>query len=138
MLSSSSQSRGYSSFKEEPALEVYVQYGHALNSMGLDSVASRSFDIAAIGRLVLGLLMYLFYSLTLSVEMIFGAMISILQSLNPFSWFMRGGNVLFEQWFGATPDTPSALDGVRGLFQICIMQCKKLVLLLQLLRFLWV
>lgn len=108
-LSSSSQSRGYKSFSE-PGVQAYVQYGHALQSLGLDSTANDAVDLMAVLRGVAGLVLLLSYSVALFADIIFGALIGILQAFNPFAWFMAGAKGVsegFAKWFGATPSDMS-------------------------------
>ena len=113
-LSGSSQSRSYDSFREE-GLKDYVLYGHALSALGLDSTANETFDILSIVRFIGGLFLMLVYTTSLSADAFFAVVISILKVLNPFAWFVDGVSEVsrsFSKWFGTTPGTPSALDGV--------------------------
>ena len=115
-LSGSSQSRGYDAF-DEPGLQAYVQYGHALQAMGLDSTANETFDIAAIVRWIAGLFLFVGYTMALVADVFFGAIIKILQMFNPFAWFMAGAkgvSEVFSKFFGTTtkPDNWAGFDGL--------------------------
>lgn len=113
-LSSSSQSRSYDSF-EEQGMQNYVLYGHALSSLGLDSTANESFDIMSIVRALGGWLLAASYTTALVADLFFLAALSILNMLNPFSWFINGVQAVsanFANWFNDTPETIAALDGV--------------------------
>lgn len=115
-LSGSSQSRGYDAF-DEPGMKAYVQYGHALQAMGLDSTANETFDIAAIVRWIGGLFLFVGYTLALLADVFFGAIIKILQTFNPFAWFMvgaKGVSEVFAKFFGVTtkPDNWAGFDGL--------------------------
>jgi hypothetical protein len=118
-LSASSQSRSYMSFRgNESALLAYVQYGHALQMLGLDSTANTSLDISAIVRFLGGGLLILAYSLAVMVSLLFKAVLTMLQALNPFAWFLgsHAVNVPFRSWFsGASKHMPTALSGVQEL-----------------------
>jgi hypothetical protein len=118
-LSASSQSRSYMSFRgNESALLAYVQYGHALQMLGLDSTANTSLDISAIVRFLGGGLLILAYSLAIMVSLLFKAVLTMLQALNPFAWFLgsHAVNVPFRSWFsGASKHMPTALSGVQEL-----------------------
>ena len=118
-LSASSQSRSYMSFRgNEPALLAYVQYGHALQMLGLDSSVNTSLDFSAIVRFFGGGLLILAYSLAIMVSLLFKAVLTMLQALNPFAWFLGSDavNVPFRSWFsGASKHMPTALSGVQKL-----------------------
>lgn len=118
-LSASSQSRSYMSFRgNEPALLAYVQYGHALQMLGLDSTVNTSLDFSAIVRFFGGGLLILAYSLAIMVSLLFKAVLTMLQALNPFAWFLGSDavNVPFRSWFsGASKHMPTALSGVQKL-----------------------
>lgn len=118
-LSASSQSRSYMSFRgNESALLAYVQYGHALQMLGLDSTANTSLDISAIVRALGGGLLIVAYSLAIMVSKLFEAVLTMLQALNPFAWFLGSDavNVPFRSWFsGASKHMPTALSGVQKL-----------------------
>lgn len=118
-LSASSQSRSYMSFRgNESALLAYVQYGHALQMLGLDSTANTSLDISAIVRAIGGALLIVAYSLAIMVSKLFEAVLTMLQALNPFAWFLGSDavNVPFRSWFsGASKHMPTALSGVQKL-----------------------
>lgn len=116
-LSSSSQSRSYTSL-EESAVYEYAVYGHALASLGLDSTANESFDFMAIVRFFAGILLILFYTAALTADLFFAVALIILQTLNPFSWFVNGVTWVsssFANWMGDVPDTPAALDGLASM-----------------------
>lgn len=114
-LSGSSQSRSYDTFTSEQGLQEYVLYGHALASLGLDSTANETFDILSIARFLGGLVLILFYTTALSADALFAGVIAILQTFNPFAWFMAGVNNVstsFAEWFDTTPQVPALFDGL--------------------------
>ena len=119
MLSASSQSRAYTSFrKNEKALIAYVQYGHALQMLGLDETANTSLDISAIVRFIIGIFLIMAYSLAVMVDLLFKAILVVLQALNPFAWFLGSHAVdtPFRSWFASAADhMPTALKGVQEL-----------------------
>lgn len=118
-LSASSQSRSYMSFREnEPALIAYAQYGHALQMLGLDSTANTSLDISSIVRVISGMLLILAYSLAVMVALLFKAILTMLQGLNPFAWFLgsQAIKVPFHDWFASAADKmPTALSGIQTM-----------------------
>lgn len=118
-LSASSQSRSYMSFRSnERALIAYVQYGHALQMLGLDSTANTSLDISSIVRVIAGMLLILAYSLAVMVALLFKAILTMLQALNPFAWFLgsQAIKVPFHDWFASAADKmPTALSGIQTL-----------------------
>lgn len=89
-LSSAAQSRGYNSFKENSTIRQYVEYGHALNAIGIDSVTNRTFDMIGIVRMLAGLVVMFMYSLALMTDLIFKAVVTVLKLVNPFSWLWAG------------------------------------------------
>lgn len=118
-LSASSQSRSYMSFREnEPALIAYVQYGHALQMLGLDSTSNTTLDIGAIVRVIAGILLILAYSLAVMVALLFKAILTMLQGLNPFAWFLgsQAVHVPFHDWFANAADKmPTGLAGIQTM-----------------------
>lgn len=116
-LSGSSQNRSYTAYTYEkcPALRAYVQYGHALNSLGLDSTANVAFDIMFIFRGLGGLILGLFYTTALSVEIVFYGVLTMLQTLNPFAWFLHpDADTPFKGWFAeAANHMPGAFVGLQ-------------------------
>ena len=113
-LSGSSQSRSYETFTEE-GLQEYVLYGHALSSLGFDSTANETFDILSIARFLGGLALMLCYTTALSADALFAGVIAVLQTFNPFAWFMAGVNAVsnaFANWFDTTPEVPALFDGL--------------------------
>lgn len=118
-LSASAQARSYMSFRDnEKALLAYVQYGHALQMLGLDSTANMSLDISSIVRFLVGALLILAYSLAVMVTLLFKAILTLLQGLNPFAWFLGSDavNVPFHSWFAsASSHMPVALKGVQDM-----------------------
>lgn len=113
-LSGSSQSRSYDTFTEE-GLQEYVLYGHALASLGLDSTANETFDILSIARFLGGIALMLCYTTALSADALFAGVIAVLQTFNPFAWFMAGVNSVstaFGNWFDTTPEVPAIFDGL--------------------------
>lgn len=118
-LSASSQSRSYMSFRgNEDALLAYVQYGHALQSLGLDGTGNIVLDILTMLRLFSGGLLILAYSLAVMVPTLFKGILTLLQGLNPFAWFLGSDaiNVPFHDWFAsASSSMPDALAGVQTI-----------------------
>lgn len=118
-LSASSQSRSYMSFRDnEKALMAYVQYGHALQMLGLDSTANTTLDISSIVRGIAGIFLIFAYSLAVMVSLLFKAVLTLLQGLNPFAWFLGSNavNTPFHDWFSnASKHMPNALSGVQSL-----------------------
>lgn len=117
-LSSASQSRGYDSFPGNAGIKQYVEYGHALCQLGLDSTSNRTFDIMAILRQLLGLIMLLFYTLAIMVDVVFSAALDVLKAFNPFSWLWEGLGK-FDKFFDAGQSTstlPSISAYLRGIF----------------------
>lgn len=116
-LSGSSQNRSYTAYTFEkcPALRAYVQYGHALNSLGLDSTANVAFDIMFIFRGLGGMILGLFYTTALSVETVFYGVLTMLQTLNPFAWFLHpDADTPFKGWFAEAADhMPGAFIGLQ-------------------------
>lgn len=100
------QSRSYTVPSNNQALAAYLQYGHALQALGLDTVSSNQFDFMAIGRLFLGYLSMSVYVGALVPQVVFSMAINVMQTLNPFNWMVSeaiGGG-----------ETVPALAGVKG------------------------
>lgn len=100
------QSRSYTVLSDNQAVAAYLQYGHALQALGLDTVSSNQFDFMAIGRMFLGYLSMAVYVGALVPQVAFSITINIMQTLNPFNWMVSeaiGGG-----------ETVPALAGVKG------------------------
>ena len=100
------QSRSYTVSSNNQAVAAYLQYGHALQALGLDTVSSNQFDFMAIGRMFLGYLSMSVYVGALVPQVAFSITINIMQTLNPFNWMVSeaiGGG-----------ETVPALAGVKG------------------------
>lgn len=100
------QSRSYTVPSNNQAVAAYLQYGHALHALGLDTVSSNQFDFMAIGRMFLGYLSMLVYVGALVPQVAFSMAINVMQTLNPFNWMVSeaiGGG-----------ETVPALAGVKG------------------------
>lgn len=100
------QSRSYTVPSNNQAVAAYLQYGHALQALGLDTVSSNQFDFMAIGRMFLGFLSMSVYVGALVPQVAFSMAINVMQTLNPFNWMVSeaiGGG-----------ETVPALAGVKG------------------------
>ena len=100
------QSRSYTVPSNNQAVAAYLQYGHALQALGLDTVSSNQFDFMAIGRMFLGYLSMSVYVGALVPQFAFSMAINVMQTLNPFNWMVSeaiGGG-----------ETVPALAGVKG------------------------
>lgn len=100
------QSRSYTVPSNNQAVAAYLQYGHALQALGLDTVSSNQFDFMAIGRMFLGYLSMSVYVGALLPQVAFSITINVMQTLNPFNWMVSeaiGGG-----------ETVPALAGVKG------------------------
>lgn len=100
------QSRSYTVPSNNQAVAAYLQYGHALQALGLDTVSSNQFDFMAIGRMFLGYLSMAVYVGALVPQVAFSITINVMQTLNPFNWMVSeaiGGG-----------ETAPALAGVKG------------------------
>lgn len=100
------QSRSYTVPSDNQAVAAYLQYGHALQALGLDTVSSNQFDFMAIGRMFLGYLSMSVYVGALVPQVAFSMAINVMQALNPFNWMVSeaiGGG-----------ETVPALAGVKG------------------------
>lgn len=100
------QSRSYTVPSNNQAVAAYLQYGHALQALGLDTVSSNQFDFMAIGRMFLGYLSMAVYVGALVPQVAFSMAINVMQTLNPFNWMVSeaiGGG-----------ETAPALAGVKG------------------------
>lgn len=100
------QSRSYTVPDNDKAVAAYLQYGHALQALGLDTVTSNQMDFMGIGRMFIGAISLLFYVFGLVPQLLFSITISIMQAINPFNW------ILTEAAGGA--ETIPALSGVKG------------------------
>lgn len=100
------QSRSYTVPDNDKAVAAYLQYGHALQALGLDTVTSNQMDFMGIGRMFIGAISLLFYVFGLVPQLLFNITISIMQAMNPFNW------ILTEAAGGA--ETIPALSGVKG------------------------
>ena len=100
------QSRSYTVPDNDKAVSAYLQYGHALQALGLDTVTSNQMDFMGIGRMFIGAVSLLFYVFGLVPQLLFNITISIMQAMNPFNW------ILTEAAGGA--ETIPALSGVKG------------------------
>lgn len=100
------QSRSYTVPSNNQAVAAYLQYGHALQALGLDTVSSNQFDFMAIGRMFLGYLSMSVYVGALVPQVAFSITINVMKTLNPFNWMVSeaiGGG-----------ETAPALAGVKG------------------------
>ena len=100
------QSRSYTVPSNNQAVAAYLQYGHALQALGLDTVSSNQFDFMAIGRMFLGYLSMAVYVGALVPQVAFSFTINVMKALNPFNWMVSeaiGGG-----------ETVPALAGVKG------------------------
>lgn len=100
------QSRSYTVPSNNQAIAAYLQYGHALQALGLDTVSSNQFDFMAIGRMFLGYLSMSVYVGALVPQVAFSITINVVKALNPFNWMVSeaiGGG-----------ETVPALAGVKG------------------------
>lgn len=100
------QSRSYTVPSNNQAVAAYLQYGHALQALGLDTVSSNQFDFMAIGRMFLGYLSMSVYVGALVPQVAFSVAINVMKTLNPFNWMVSeaiGGG-----------ETVPALAGVKG------------------------
>lgn len=100
------QSRSYTVPSNNQAVAAYLQYGHALQALGLDTVSSNQFDFMAIGRMFLGYLSMSVYVGAFVPQVAFSMAINVMQTLNPFNWMVSeaiGGG-----------ETVPALAGVKG------------------------
>ena len=100
------QSRSYTVPSNNQAVAAYLQYGHALQALGLDTVSSNQFDFMAIGRMFLGYLSMSAYVGALVPQLAFSITINVMKALNPFNWMVSeaiGGG-----------ETVPALAGVKG------------------------
>lgn len=100
------QSRSYTVPSNNQAVAAYLQYGHALQALGLDTVSSNQFDFMAIGRMFLGYLSMAVYVGALAPQVAFSITINVMKALNPFNWMVSeaiGGG-----------ETVPALAGVKG------------------------
>lgn len=100
------QSRSYTVPSNNQAVAAYLQYGHALQALGLDTVSSNQFDFMAIGRMFVGYLSMSVYVGALVPQVAFSMTISVMQTLNPFNW-------LVSEAIGGGEIVP-ALAGVKG------------------------
>lgn len=82
------QSRSYTVPSNNQAVAAYLQYGHALQALGLDTVSSNQFDFMAIGRMFLGYLSMSVYVGALVPQVAFSITINVMQTLNPFNWMV--------------------------------------------------
>lgn len=100
------QSRSYTVPSNNQAVAAYLQYGHALQALGLDTVSSNQMDFMGIGRMFLGHLSMAVYFGALAPQVAFSITINVMQTLNPFNWMVSeaiGGG-----------ETAPALAGVKG------------------------
>lgn len=100
------QSRSYTTPSDNQAVAAYLQYGHALQALGLDTVSSNQMDFMGIGRMFLGYLSMAVYVGALVPQVAFSITINVVQTLNPFNWMVSeaiGGG-----------ETAPALAGVKG------------------------
>ena len=100
------QSRSYTVSSDNQAVAAYLQYGHSLQALGLDTVSSNQMDFMGIGRMFLGYLSMSVYVGALVPQVAFSITINIMQTLNPFNWMISeaiGGG-----------ETAPALAGVKG------------------------
>lgn len=100
------QSRSYTVPDNDKAVSAYLQYGHALQALGLDTVTSNQMDFMGIGRVFIGAISLFFYIFGLVPQLLFNITIGIMQAMNPFNW------ILTEAAGGA--ETIPALSGVKG------------------------
>lgn len=119
-LAAAQQSRGYSSFSDNLGIKHYIQYGHALSAMGLDSVANESLDMAAILRAVGGCIFGIFYTTALVVDVLFSVIISVLQMFNPFNLMWQTNDNVWSKYFdgGQSVSDSRTVGWLAGLRQV--------------------
>ena len=100
------QSRSYTVSSDNQAVAAYLQYGHALQALGLDTISSNQMDFMGIGRMFLGYLSMSVYVGALVPQVAFSITINIMQALNPFNWMV-------SEAIGGGEIAP-ALAGVKG------------------------
>lgn len=100
------QSRSYTVPDNDKAVAAYLQYGHALQALGLDTVTSNQMDFMGIGRMFIGAISLLFYVFGLVPQLLFNITIGIMQAMNPFNWILT-------EAAGGTQAIPE-LSGVKG------------------------
>lgn len=96
-LTNASSKAGYSTYKSildssgstNDSVFLYVQYGAALNAMGFDSTGTEGGGKVA--RSAGGWILFALYTLSGFVPALFGIVIDILQTLNPFQIFSVSG-----------------------------------------------
>ena len=116
-FSSSSQSVGYSTYADNDMITRYIEFGHALQAIGLDSTSNEYVDMLYMARLVGGLVFLLFYTLAVTVDLVFAAMFKILQFLNPFYWVWIASP--FDKFFSVNVNT--AADRSNPLYAIRVL-----------------
>lgn len=119
-LSSSSQSKGYQTFEKASnglasGAYQYVVYGHALDTIGFDTLAVDSFDFSKIGRMVTGAILYLGYIGAVAVDGLFDVILGILQTLNPFRWFANASSMAKGAGISMPGAAGGALSGITVL-----------------------
>lgn len=112
-LSSSSATYSYSSLRKLPtsgggntsALYMYCKYGYLLSYLGLDSTSAEvSFDFF---RFASGVLMTIAYITAFTVDIVFGAVVGILKTINPFRLFSLGVGPIWANYLDGLPnDSP--------------------------------
>lgn len=68
------------------SIRAYAEYGHALNTLGLDSTISPT-GLSGFFKLIGGLLIFIALTLASFADIVIKFTISVLQFFNPFSWF---------------------------------------------------
>lgn len=122
VISGNTQSRSYYTYAHldqnsdsavVTEMYAYVQYGHALNQLGLDTVAMGGDSYQALMGLLGGNILKLFYAICSFVNGIFGFAIEVMQTFNPFYWLTGAGGV--SDWHGATPTGGAANGFMSGI-----------------------
>lgn len=70
----------------------YVRFGSLLNQIGFDSPGT-AFGSGAIRKVAGGIMVFV-YGIATSVDVAFGLLVSLLNMLNPFRWFVTGVNAV--------------------------------------------
>ncbi|MBD5585203.1 MAG: hypothetical protein HDQ88_08975 [Clostridia bacterium] len=102
-----------SSSSDVSGVWAYCQYGYLLNDLGLDKTGGSGMHLI---RFVSGWGMLLMYVLSMAVPMLFGFVLNLLQTLNPFKFF---AGIDFSSFTGAnaTMGGISDIDGLPAALQ---------------------
>lgn len=111
-FTSAEQNRAYTMFSVGGDLDgnirAYMEYGHALKELGLDTTIS---SMSKFGRIISGAILGFAYILAVLSDIVMSFVVAVLKFFNPFSWF-KLSNTLDSAMMSDITNANNAFAGV--------------------------